>query len=183
MGEHLVERVADRPEVALGQDRRGNRRQPPVLSGGVEIVRRRTDPCAGHEQGAVGPGGGAVRGDADGEVEIEADPHPSRARPVLGLGELQVGDPLEPAVEHDEIVLVLREDLHRLVCRVSVRFRPARPGRAVALRHHRLRQRLEQRVEVERLAFLGDEAVEAGDEAFVVPIHERCGRAGRGRAA
>ena len=118
MGEHRVERVADRPELALGEHRRRDRRQPPVLAGGVEIVGRGADPRARHEQRPVGPGRGAVRRDADGEIEIEADPHPRGPRPVLGVGELSGGDPLEPAVEHDEVVLILRKGLHRV----------ARPG-------------------------------------------------------
>ena len=42
----------------------------------------------------------------------------------------------------------------------------------MAFGHHRLRQRLEQRMEVEGLAFLGDEAVEAFDEAVVARVGE-----------
>ena len=86
-------------------------------------------------------------------------------------------------MEHDEVVLVLREGLHRVAGRVTVFLRPARPGRTVAVGSHRLRQRLEQGMEVERLALLGDEAVEVGDEALVAVVREDAARAGRARAA
>ena len=61
---------------------------------------------------AVRPGGRAVRRDADGEIEIEADPQAGCARPRLRGDELPVGEPLQPGVEVDELLLLLGEGAH-----------------------------------------------------------------------
>ena len=82
-------------------------------------------------------------------------------------------DPLQEAVEHDEVVPLGGEGLHRVVRGRAVCFGPAGPDRAVAVGDHRLRQRLEQGVEVEGFALLGDEAVEVGGEALVAVLVEQ----------
>ena len=78
---------------------------------------------------------------------------------------------------------ILREGLHRVAR--GVRNPSGQPGQVGPwpVGNHRLRQRLEQGMEVERLALLGDEAVEVGDKALVAVFAEDAGIAGRARAA
>ena len=64
-----IERIAVGLEIAGHEPGRRERRKSPVLAIGVEIVGRSADPRGRDCEGPVGPGGGAVRRDAHGEVD------------------------------------------------------------------------------------------------------------------
>ena len=179
MVEHGVERFAERLEVARDEAGRRERREAPVLARRVVIVGRRADAGAGHGQGAVRPGGRAVRRDADGEVEIEADAHAGGARPRLRLAELPVGKPLQPRVERDQLGLFLGEGADGIGAGMAVFVGPAVPRGAMALLRHGLRKRLEQGVQIERLAAVEHELLEIRVVLVVRGAARRCGRARR----
>ena len=87
-----AQRLAPRLAVELLQSCRVERRQPPVLSGPVELVGRRSDAEATGHGVAPAPRVGAVMVEAHGEVVHEPDL--GRDRP-----ELFVEQPLQPLVE------------------------------------------------------------------------------------
>ncbi len=160
MTERDVDRLAIGLEVALGQAGRRKRGEAPILAGLVEIIGRRADPRGRHDEVAIGPGGRAVRRDADGKIEVEADSEAGLLPPRSCGDELAVGEPLQPGVKGDELPLLFGEGAHGVGGGMAELVRPTVPARAVSLLRHRLRQRLEKGVEIERLAALGDEALE-----------------------
>ncbi len=85
---HGAEHRVDRLAVGLEAARRPGRRaragaRPQSWPSRVEIIGRRADARARHDQLAVRPGRRAVRHHTDGEVEIEPDPQARLARPAL----------------------------------------------------------------------------------------------------
>ena len=158
--EHGIQRIAERLEIARDEAGGRKRREAPVLARRVVIIGRRADAGAGHGQRAVRPGGRAVRRDAHGEIQIEADAHAGGPRPRLRRAELPVGKPLQPRVKRHQLGLFLGESADGIGGGVAVFVGPAVPGGAVALLGHGLRKRLEQSVQIERLAAVQHELLE-----------------------
>ena len=67
------DRLDERLVAGRAQLPRDERRQAPVLAGGVELVGRRADAAARAPAGPASPGVGAVGVEADGEVGRPAD--------------------------------------------------------------------------------------------------------------
>ena len=152
VAERAVERIAKGAEVPCLQRRRRERREAPVLTGGIVVVGGRADPGAGHDQLAVRPGRRAVRRDADGKIEVEADAHAggacARAAPSPSCRSARNCSQAWKVTRSACSSAKARSAIGR---RIAVFLRPAVPGRAVPCCDHRLRQRLEQRVQVEAL--------------------------------
>ena len=142
------------------QRRRLERGQAPVLALGVEDVGRCADRGAADRDVGVGPGERARRVDPDREVAVEADPHAGGLGPALRLGELALGQPLQPAEEGHAVGVRLREGSDVRTRRVAPAFRPLPPGPALLLRQRRLVQRLEGGVPLQGLAHLAPEVEE-----------------------
>jgi hypothetical protein len=94
------------------------RRQPPILSGRVEFVGRRADGKIAEYRRLVTPRIGAIRIDADGEIEIKPDRQTEFFRLVTAGGELIVGDPLQKLEEPAFTILPSAKFIQR--CRVGV---------------------------------------------------------------
>ena len=97
---------------------------------------------------------GAARVDADGEIAVEADGHPTIERALLCRRELPVGEPLQPGVEGDLLRVLRLVCLHRVAVDVAVGLRPVADP-VLAFGGKLLRQRLEGRVQLEWRAKLG----------------------------
>ena len=74
---HIGAQRGDQRGKALPtQHQRVDRREPPILPGAAQRVRRRADRRAGRDQLLVGPGLRAMRVDPDGEVAVEPERQP-----------------------------------------------------------------------------------------------------------
>ena len=111
--QHLAERL----EAARHQAVRIVRGQAPVLSGRIELVRRRTDRKSAQHDALRHPGVGAAGIDADRSVEIEADGKAVPARDVAAAFELALGVPLQEFVKVDLVGMALPQSAQRLVGR------------------------------------------------------------------
>ena len=127
---------------------------------GLKMSGRCADRGAADRDVGVGPGERARRVDPDREVAVEADPHAGGLGPALRLGELALGQPLQPAEEGHAVGVRLREGSDVRTRRVAPAFRPLPPGPALLLRQRRLVQRLEGGVPLQRLAHLAPEVEE-----------------------
>ena len=113
MAQHRAQHVAPRHVRRLRQLVRVPRRLRPVLAALVEPVRRGAHRrVGGHPLGEIA-GVGTSRVHADGEVGHDADAHAGIGRGALGVAELFVEDPLQPAVEVDEFLPQLLDVLVR----------------------------------------------------------------------
>ena len=123
-------RGADRLDerlVAGGAELPGDEgRQPPVLTGGVELVRRRADRDAVGEQVLPLPRVEPVGVDTDRQVLDEREA-PGR------LDELLLQEPLEPDVEPPPVLELGRRGAHRRGARVAQVLGPVAPAAAVLL--------------------------------------------------
>jgi hypothetical protein len=95
--------------AALGEHARVPRRQPPVLPVGAERVGGRADGHAARVECRVAPHVGARRRRAHGEVLVQPDRQPARARRGGRGGQLRVELELAPAVEVDHPGVRARE--------------------------------------------------------------------------
>ena len=98
--------------LLLFQPVRPPRRLRPVLAELIELVRRRARGHAQRQHVLQGPGVGAVRMHADGQVVHDADRHSGPDRLRLRRGELLVELPLQPAVEVDGVGMLFGETAH-----------------------------------------------------------------------
>ena len=139
------------------------RRDSPILPGGVEVIGRCPDPGGRCDDVLPEPGVGAVGGEADRKVVDHRDLTP---RPV----ELGVETPLQPPVEVDPLPRPGHERFHGRAVGSPVLLRPRGPRTRVPLGDH-----AEAGVTLEQLALAGDEGVEAriaaepGPEGFERP--------------
>ena len=125
-------------------------RQSPVLPQGVVLVRRCAHRHVGGEHVLPGPGIGAVRIDADGEV--------LHHRQLGGCPcQLRVEEPLQPLMEADAVGTFGREPRHRRSIGTAILGGPRLPSPAVVLG-----QCAEDRELLQGIALLVAIAVEGG---------------------
>ena len=92
VAEHRADRLDERLVAGGAQPVRDERRQAPVLAGGVELVGRRADRDVARQQVLPAPGVGARDVEADRQVVDDGDL-------LGGARELGVEQPLQPGVE------------------------------------------------------------------------------------
>ena len=116
-----------------GEPPRVPRRQRPILTSLVELVRRRAHADAGHDDILAGPGVGAAGMRADREIGDHADAHAGPPGRPLRRGQLFRRQPLQPGMKLDRVGELLPElgDLAR--GRVGQRRGPGPPVRTVDL--------------------------------------------------
>ena len=129
----------------LAQERGRERGEAPVLAAIVERIGRTADARTAARRLRRRPCVGAVRRDAHGEVEIEADAHAGGPGAPLGLGELPIGDPLQPHVKQRHAWRCPREDRRSPPAIGDRSSRASRASRAEASRDKLFRKRLEER--------------------------------------
>ncbi len=123
----------------------------------VEGVRWGADRDAAGQHVLQGPGVGSVRVGADGEVVDQADRHAGLPGGPLGVGELLVDLPGEPAVELDALRVLLLRLFRVWAVRVTQALRPVVPVGAV-----HLRQGVPERVSAQPLALAALERLVRG---------------------
>jgi hypothetical protein len=133
MPQRVGDKVAERCVAEFGQSVRSPRGLVPVLAGLTVRVRRRADGDALRQRVLPGPGVGPGQAHADGQVVHDPEPHAGAPGGGLGVRELLVQDPLEPAVEVDFARMRRRELGHRGRARVPQLRGPFAPVAAVLL--------------------------------------------------
>src|SRR5690606_12946676 len=147
-------------ETARGDLRRRNGCKPPFLAGGIEHVRRGADLRADDGKRTVAPDGRPIRGGADRKVEIKADAHARIPQPTSGFSKLLVRYPLQPEQKAHLVPILAGKGRNAIAVRILKFFRPAVPARTSTEAGHLEADRLEERIEAERVAGPFDERIE-----------------------
>ena len=150
----------------LEHERRG-RDDVPVLAQRPQRIGRGTDAGTGDQRIGVGPGIGAVRHHAHGEIAVETDAHAGRPSAPVGRRELTIGEPLQEGAHGHALCPLLREALDGRIVRRPPPGRPVAEGHgSVGVARRRLGKRLEAaeplQVPTGRVAPLPERVAERG---------------------
>ena len=122
--------------AAAFQALRMQRRQAPVLPGGTEFVRRRTDRDLQAVHIAVHPGIRPAARDADGKITIEAENHALFTAVMTQVVELIGQKPLQPHVITDVRLMRSGKSENCGTIGIAVSLRPAQPANTVFTKRH-----------------------------------------------
>ena len=149
---------AHRLEVAGGQRMRIEGGEAPVLTRRIEFVGRGADRNIGKHDVLIAPGIGAVRVDADGDIDIKSDRKTVPPRLVTAGLQLAVSDPLHELMEFTRIAMRAVKVVQGANFGMTPGVRPLRPRR----RRVTLAQNFEAGKAQQRVALLLSERFEFG---------------------
>ena len=115
---------------ASGNNMRIHRRQAPVLAQRAQNIRRRAHGRFQAVQLTVAPGLRPAFGDAHRQIAVEANRHPVALAGFPAGGELAPGQPLQPEIETDVVLMLNAEGFHLRAVDILKGLRPGRPAPA-----------------------------------------------------
>ena len=128
---HISAQQVDKRLIgAGGNDMRIHRRQAPVLAQRAQNIRRRAHGRFQAVQLTVAPGLRPAFGDAHRQIAVEANRHPVALAGFPAGGELAPGQPLQPEIETDVVLMLNAEGFHLRAVDILKGLRPGRPAPA-----------------------------------------------------
>ena len=115
---------------ASGNNMRIHRRQAPVLAQRAQNIRRRAHGRFQAVQLTVAPGLRPAFGDAHRQIAVEANRHPVALAGFPAGGKLAPGQPLQPEIETDVVLMLNAEGFHLRAVDILKGLRPGRPAPA-----------------------------------------------------
>ena len=114
-------------KIAVRQSMWVEWRQSPILSGRIKLVGGRADRKVGQHGGLIAPGVGAIRIDADREIQVKTDCQTEFSRSVFATVELLIGHPLQEFEKPALMLLMPPKICQRILIGVFPRVRPKPP--------------------------------------------------------